>query len=416
MKTHYPLLVFSLVLLATSADAQNYWQPTVGLAGRSVRSIAVGSNYSFAATLDSGIYRSIDGGQSWVQANTGITDLRTWSVVIDPNSTAIAYVGTQASGVYRTTDYGGSWTQTAFNRHWVISITINDAGHIFIATADTGIHRSTDDGNTWQRVGDPFEIGSDVYTLAINSLGHIFAGTDARIFRSTDNGLSWIRSDSGVVVTGVIWSLAMNSAGDVFAGDGGGFFVGPGSVYRSSNNGNYWTQTPMTKRSVLSLAINSSGHIFAGTDSGVVISTNNGNSGTRINSGLTVLRVYSIAIDSAGYAFAGTAGGGIFRSAQPTTLVRHSGNGVPTSYMLHQNYPNPFNPSTIISYDIPKRSHVKLVIYDILGRQVEELVDSEKTPGRYQATFDASGLPSGVYYYRLEAGSFTETKKLILLR
>ena len=416
MKTHYPLLVCSLVLLATSAVAQNYWQPTVGLAGRSVRSIAVGSNYSFAATLDSGIYRSIDGGQSWVQANTGITDLSTWSAVVDPNSPAIAYVGTQASGVYRTTDYGGSWTQTAFNRHWVISSAIDGAGHIFIATVDTGIHRSTDNGNTWQRVGDPFEIGSDVYSIGVNSLGHIFAGTDARIFRSTDNGLTWIRSDSGVVVTGVIWSLAMNSAGDVFAGDGGGFFVGPGSVYRSSNNGNYWTQTPMTNRSVLSLAINSSGHIFAGTDSGVVISTNNGNSGTRINSGLTVLRVYSIAIDSAGYAFAGTGGGGIFRSTQPTTSVLQSGNRAPTSYVLHQNYPNPFNPRTTIGFDVPHTANIALKIFDLLGREIVTLMNQPLRPGEYKVEWDASNFPSGVYFYRVEAEDFVQTRRLIVLR
>lgn len=100
----------------------------------------------------------------------------------------------------------------------------------------------------------------------------------------------------------------------------------------------------------------------------------------------------------------------IVSSVSPSLPLR------PVIPFLQQNFPNPFNPSTIISYDIPKRSHVKLVIYDIFGRQVEELVDSEKTPGRYQVTFDASGLPSGVYYYRLEAGSFTETKKLILLR
>lgn len=100
----------------------------------------------------------------------------------------------------------------------------------------------------------------------------------------------------------------------------------------------------------------------------------------------------------------------------PLTGIEVNVRSVPTSFTLIQNYPNPFNPSTIISYDIPKLSHVTLAIYDILGRQVENLVNGETTPGRYQVTFDASGLPSGIYFYRLQAGTFTETKKLTVLK
>lgn len=88
----------------------------------------------------------------------------------------------------------------------------------------------------------------------------------------------------------------------------------------------------------------------------------------------------------------------------------------PSGYDLHQNYPNPFNPSTIINYDIPRFSHVMLVVYDILGRQVGELVNEGKSPGYYQTIFDASVLPSGVYFYKLTAGNFVQTKKLVLMK
>ncbi|MGC8898535.1 MAG: T9SS type A sorting domain-containing protein, partial [Bacteroidota bacterium] len=66
---------------------------------------------------------------------------------------------------------------------------------------------------------------------------------------------------------------------------------------------------------------------------------------------------------------------------------------IPGSFALEQNYPNPFNPSTTISFDVPKQSHLRLAIYDVLGRQVKTLVDEEKNPGRYSVTFDASNLP-----------------------
>lgn len=89
---------------------------------------------------------------------------------------------------------------------------------------------------------------------------------------------------------------------------------------------------------------------------------------------------------------------------------------LPQNYSLSQNYPNPFNPSTTIKYDIPKESFVKLKIYDILGREVKTLVKEQKSAGTYKVTFEASNLSSGVYFYRIQAGNFVQTKKLILLK
>jgi hypothetical protein len=83
---------------------------------------------------------------------------------------------------------------------------------------------------------------------------------------------------------------------------------------------------------------------------------------------------------------------------------------------LHQNYPNPFNPKTIIKYDLPQQTKVLLKIYDILGNEVITLVNETKPSGQYEVEFDGTNLSSGVYFYRIEAGEFIETKKLILLR
>jgi hypothetical protein len=89
---------------------------------------------------------------------------------------------------------------------------------------------------------------------------------------------------------------------------------------------------------------------------------------------------------------------------------------IPKTFALYQNYPNPFNSSTTISYDLPVRSRVKLSIYNLLGQEVATLVNAEQEPGRYNVKFDASGLPSGIYFYRLEAGRFIEQKKMILIK
>jgi hypothetical protein len=96
---------------------------------------------------------------------------------------------------------------------------------------------------------------------------------------------------------------------------------------------------------------------------------------------------------------------------------------LPEQFSLEQNYPNPFNPSTTIRYSIPASLNpskggtlVTLNVYDVLGNEVATLVNEEKPAGSYEVNFNAAELPSGVYFYELKAGSFTQTKKLILLR
>ncbi len=96
---------------------------------------------------------------------------------------------------------------------------------------------------------------------------------------------------------------------------------------------------------------------------------------------------------------------------------RHTWSGViPSSFDLHQNYPNPFNPTTVVRYQLPVASSVKLVVYDILGREMAVLANEKKNAGSYEVKFDAEGLSSGVYFYRMQAGDFTETKRLLLLK
>jgi hypothetical protein len=87
-----------------------------------------------------------------------------------------------------------------------------------------------------------------------------------------------------------------------------------------------------------------------------------------------------------------------------------------TGFSLHQNYPNPFNPSTTIQYQIPELSFVTIEVYDVLGTEIATLLNEEKPAGNYEVEFDGSGLPSGIYFYRLQAGSFIETKKMILMK
>jgi len=87
-----------------------------------------------------------------------------------------------------------------------------------------------------------------------------------------------------------------------------------------------------------------------------------------------------------------------------------------TQFVLEQNYPNPFNPATNIQYAVSRRQFVSLKVYDVLGNEVAILVNEEKLAGNYEIEFDAGNLSSGIYFYRLVASSFIQTKKLILMK
>jgi len=121
--------------------------------------------------------------------------------------------------------------------------------------------------------------------------------------------------------------------------------------------------------------------------------------------------------DSIGWAVGG-AGKILFTSNGGQQLVQISNNNeqIPDKFQLFQNYPNPFNPTTKIEFNIAKLSDVKIIVYDMMGREVQTLVNESLKPGTYETSFDASQFTSGVYFYRLTTEGFTETKKMILMK
>jgi len=107
--------------------------------------------------------------------------------------------------------------------------------------------------------------------------------------------------------------------------------------------------------------------------------------------------------------------GSIFNLSSITS-VKEIISKIPHDFNLYQNYPNPFNPSTRIRFSIPEFSHVLIKIYDILGNEITTLVDEDRPSGGYEVSFDGSNLASGFYFYRITAGNYSETRKMILLK
>ncbi len=100
----------------------------------------------------------------------------------------------------------------------------------------------------------------------------------------------------------------------------------------------------------------------------------------------------------------------------PLTNTGNNNTTIPASYSLSQNYPNPFNPSTEIRYDLPRAGFVKLAVFDVTGKEIETLVNEKQSAGTYEATFNGSQYPSGVYFAKLEAGTYNNIIKMLMIK
>lgn len=119
----------------------------------------------------------------------------------------------------------------------------------------------------------------------------------------------------------------------------------------------------------------------------------------------------------AAFAFAGNIGLNVYFDREDwISNIQVDVNKIPDKYSLSQNYPNPFNPSTTIKYSVPEQSFVKIKVFNLLGQEIAELVNKELQTGNYEVSFDATNFPSGIYFYRIEADNFVQTKKMILMK
>jgi len=375
----------------------------------------------FAGSFPSGVFLSTDEGSHWGTANNGINS-------IDINAFTITGKNIFAggpTGVFLSTNNGANWdTAGLSNTGEVVSLlaaTNAEGNGLILAGTWNGLFISSDNGKTWNATA----LKEDVTALAADSNQqggmNIFAGTrGSGIFLSTDQGVTWNSLHNGIPVVENINALCFGGENLFAATD----YI----LYHSTDNGTSWAPTGLNTATIssntwiCSLAVDTIGSdgstIFAGTsDHGVLVSVNAGVSWAPANTGLTDLCAYSLAVSSP-YLFAGTNASGVWkrRLSEMTAIHEPSPGKGPQIFSLNQNYPNPFNPSTVISYQLPQSSIVTLKVYDIIGREVSTLVSEQKNIGQYEVTFDGSKLASGVYFYRLQAGTYVETKKLLLLK
>jgi photosystem II stability/assembly factor-like uncharacterized protein len=194
---------------------------------------------------------------------------------------------------------------------------------------------------------------------------------------------------------------------------------GTGAIAKTTDGGSNWISTMFTNPLwSIDFPISGASQIgYAAGSQGFILKTYDAGSNWQQQGSGTSLRLNKVFFLDLDYGFAVGENGTILRTTtggEPSTGVDE--HNFISTYNLEQNYPNPFNPSTVISYRLPVTSNVTLKVYDVLGNEIATLVNEELSVGEYEVEFSATGLTSGIYFYQLKAGQFSETKKMVLLK
>jgi len=410
------------IFLSTNNGA-SWTAANTGVTNTSISALGVFGSNLFAA--DNGIQLSTNNGNSWLAVDSGISsntyvDALAMSPASGGASSTNLFAGMgYQSGILRSTNNGTSWTllDSGVTNLFITCLAVSGA-NLFAGNGQyaNGVFLSTDNGISWTAV-DSGLTNTAVFSLAVIPGGiratNIFAGTqNGGVFLSTNNGISW-SLPSNRLSKEIVYALGVEGT-TLFAGTGEGVFL-------STDNGTSWTAAGLSNAIVSALAIWGT-NIFAGTiytgvsNGGIFLSTDNGTSWTAVDTGLTNTNISSLAISETDL-FAGTNGSGTWRRPlSDMTDVKLSQSEIPAHFSLSQNYPNPFNPSTAISFDLPLRSFVSLKVFDILGREVSTIASGEMEAGSYTLQWNAANMSSGVYFYRIQSGSFEAVKKMMLLK
>jgi photosystem II stability/assembly factor-like uncharacterized protein len=389
------------------------WFRATGLTSNTVEQIVSVSGMHFAVTSSAGIFRSTDNGMNWVAANNGLNNFFINYLHAHGN---VLFVGVgiyQGGDIYRSTNLGESWTRVPLNGvspHPAVFSFASRSNYVFASTEAAGVFRTSNLGGTWiaASIGLP---GTTYIGAMLGIEGRVLANDGGTMYETTDDGVSWHNAP----LTSTIRQFLNPGGTTIYVANLNGWLTGGGGVRRSEDFCRTWTFLGLRDTSVHSIAIRGS-DIFASTDNGVFRRETNGSSWTNVSFGLLNRTTYAIAVSDS-FLIAGTLYEGIWlRPLNEVVSFVTGGKERPSLFELFQNYPNPFNPSTTIEFELPKSTRVTLKIFDLLGREVATLVDENLAAGVHKSEWNASDFSSGVYFYRLQAGEFSATKKLVLLR
>jgi photosystem II stability/assembly factor-like uncharacterized protein len=353
-----------------------------------------------------GIWRSTNGGLNWIQSVSGC-NINFISLPDIYNCYAVGDSGK----IFQSFNNGLNWT----NLNSPVTQNLNSA--FFInngkgwVVGDNGKIIVTDNGGgNWSTQSIQFSDNLNCIFMVNATTGYVAGGNIHEVCANTLNGYEWLICwyPSGNGIKGLC--VLPGSVSNLIS-------VGQnGSIKRSTNYGYAWTiiaVNTMPDLYAVQFLDNSTGYVCG--NYGCVTKSTNSGLNWELQSIPVTYHLRNIYFINANSGWAVGQNGVVIGIGVPVK-VEPQVSEIPREFKLYQNYPNPFNPVTTIKFQVSRYSHVKLTVYDILGKEIEVLVNKDLNAGNYSIEWKADNFPSGIYFYKMKAYNFSETKKILLIK
>jgi hypothetical protein len=380
---------YSGVLYKSTNGGTNWFQLPLPSGFWAPYTCNIGSDGLVGFVVGSSIIKTSNGGVNWIPAYTPTDTVIFFGADLSSNPKAFWAVGNKSgsSGVgvpvvvrcpsfFSSNDYIRMTMPSSMSSYQLTCVAAIDSNGCLIGVnrgANPGlILRTTDKGNNWATITMP--AGISIWSIDLDGGGGGFAAGGnndiAHIYWTANWGETW-----SLVYSANIGHIK----GLHYYGGNGSFAVSHnGSILRNTGSESPWTlqySGVTSQLNAISVLNSNENIIYAVGDNGIMLKTDNGGIG-----------------------------------------IQKISTEIPNSFSLSQNYPNPFNPTTIINFQLPMSNNVKLIIYDVMGREVATLVNEKLSSGTYEVEWDGSNYPSGVYFYNIQTESFSETKKMLMVK
>ena len=421
---------FLFLLFCYSISYSQIWEktsdPPAGVSSFSIKTTFENNSVvPFSFTTDGeGLFKSTDGGINW--ENIGLVgEVLTDMVFIGFDEGN--YILSASNGIHKSTDFGETWTHHTIGIEGLFITAIEKdrflGNEIVIGTATNGAFRSLDNGETWEQFGTGLENETvkQIFHFETQNFDYVWTATtqDGGFWKYDRSTNMWVQRNAGNEILSDDSALAGDSQGQLF--------LASSNEILTTYSSNIQWEVEVKHKVVNGFAVTPYDQIFASSFGfGIRTREPGATDWVDFSEGLPsddgFIDVSNIVLDIDGFLWAAITPlnpaitGGIFKTINPVTDVEDISSEIPDRFNLEQNYPNPFNPGTSIQFSLPQTSYVTLEVFNTLGERVGVLASEELTAGTYNYSWDAAGLTSGIYFYKLQAGNFIETKKMVLLR
>lgn len=414
-------IIILFILILFSQNIKSQWIVTSPPSGFDIFDCSfINSQTGYICGYGNSIFKTVTGGTNWINLSFPGT-AHDIDAIYFFNANTGMLVSTNDT-LYRTTNGGTSW-DTKINLGF-------PASRFFFLDNNTGwatnlgkIAKTTDGGLNWV-VTNSISYGPVYFVNAVTGWTCDYTSGSSTIYKTTDGGINWSPQYTATDFR-VIYSIC-------FLNKNTGWVSGYREfIAKTTNGGANWTEQNFTPggAGIYSITFVSQNTGWAAGDfnfsggSKIFYTTNSGDNWNYIYATTNAGRLFKVQFVSSTTGWLVGQYGKVFRTMNSGGLtgVNNAENQVPDKFELKQNYPNPFNPTTNITYFISSNvkgemSNVKLVVYNILGKEITTLVNERQSQGIYEVQFSGKQLPSGIYYYTLQAGNYIETKKMMLVK